>query len=159
MRLTMEQFQRKVQTWHRRAPETLRLGLTEAAIIVTKEVRDKHLGGPKMARGRGSSTSATLAPVSGKLLASVGYRVSVTGDRIKAEVGTNLKYARIHEYGGIIKPVKGKFLKFEIGGRTIFAKQVKIPARPFLRPSVKAKRPEVVRILADHFMRSYDLAE
>lgn len=43
--------------------------------------------------------------------------------------GLAAKYVRIHEYGGTIKPKTAKFLRFTIGNQTIFAKQVKIPAR------------------------------
>lgn len=39
------------------------------------------------------------------------------------------RYARIHEYGGEIRPKRGKALRFVIGGRPVFAKKVTIPAR------------------------------
>ncbi len=47
--------------------------------------------------------------------------------------GTSVKYARIHQLGGTIKPKSAKALKINIPGigwRTM--KQVTIPARPFL---------------------------
>lgn len=48
-------------------------------------------------------------------------------------VGSNVKYARIHQLGGVIKPKKGKYLKFKgKKGKDMFVKQVKIPARPFI---------------------------
>lgn len=49
-------------------------------------------------------------------------------DSASAVVGTNVEYAAIHHFGGAIKPKRAKALRF--GGR--FAKQVTIPARPFL---------------------------
>lgn len=62
-------------------------------------------------------------------------------------VGTNVKYARIHEYGGTIKrgPIKPrlkKALKFEIGGKVFIRRGVgpaiiKMPERPYVRPSIK----------------------
>lgn len=56
---------------------------------------------------------------------------SVTDDQL--EIGTNLKYARLHQYGGVIKPKKGKYLKFAgRDGNPVFVKKVTIPARPFL---------------------------
>lgn len=48
------------------------------------------------------------------------------------EVGTNRVGARTHQFGAIIKPVKAKGLRFKIGDRYVFAKQVTIPARPFM---------------------------
>ena len=48
-------------------------------------------------------------------------------------VGTNLPYAYIHQKGGIIRPKSKKSLKFKTpSGKFIAAKQVKIPARPYL---------------------------
>lgn len=59
---------------------------------------------------------------------------SVTADpgRSEVRVGTNLIYAAIHQFGGTIKPVKGDRLIFSIGGRTVGARSVTIPARPYL---------------------------
>jgi phage gpG-like protein len=55
------------------------------------------------------------------------------------EVGTNLKVpgggaslGAVHQFGAEIKPKKAKFLAFRIGGRLVLAKQVTIPARPFM---------------------------
>lgn len=48
-------------------------------------------------------------------------------------VGTNLIYARVHQHGATIKPVKAKRLVFPgPNGQLIFAKQVTIPARPYM---------------------------
>lgn len=47
-------------------------------------------------------------------------------------VGTNVIYAPTHQFGATIKPKKGKFLVFKLGDKTVFAKQVTIPARPFI---------------------------
>jgi phage gpG-like protein len=46
-------------------------------------------------------------------------------------VGTDRVYAAIHQLGGVIRPKNGGLLVFNVGGRTIFAKKVTIPARPF----------------------------
>ena len=49
-----------------------------------------------------------------------------------AEVGTNLIYAGVHQSGAAIRPVNASALIFQIGGRTVAAQEVTIPARPFL---------------------------
>lgn len=55
-------------------------------------------------------------------------------------------YARIHEYGGIIKPKDPDgWLRFPIGGSWVTVKQVTIPARPYLRPAFKEKRADIAR--------------
>lgn len=46
-------------------------------------------------------------------------------------VGTNVKYAKLQNFGGTVVPKSGKALRFSIGNRMVFAKSVKVPARPF----------------------------
>ena len=60
---------------------------------------------------------------------------------------SNIPYARIHEFGGTIKPAKGKkFLKFKgKDGNDVFVKSVTLPARPYLRPAFDTKKSEATR--------------
>lgn len=64
----------------------------------------------------------------GHLLGSIAHKVS--GDQVSW--GSNLVYAAIHQLGGTIRPKSAKRLVFRIGNQTIFAKEVTIPARPYL---------------------------
>ncbi len=49
------------------------------------------------------------------------------------EVGSNLIYARIHQMGGVIRPVNAKVLSFTLAdGTHVLADQVVMPARPYL---------------------------
>lgn len=76
--------------------------------------------------------------------------IHTQADNDTAVIGTNIKYAAIHHFGGqtrphLIRPKNGKALKF--GGR--FAKKVnhpgsKMPARPFM-----VLQPEDEQDLAD----------
>jgi len=52
--------------------------------------------------------------------------------RDQVEIGTNLVYAGIHQFGGRIQAKSAAALKFRIGDRWISKKAVDIPARPFL---------------------------
>lgn len=55
------------------------------------------------------------------------------------DIGSNLPYARIHELGGIIRPVKAKMLSWvdpDTNERR-FAKSVLMPKRPYLRPAME----------------------
>lgn len=65
---------------------------------------------------------------SGALARSIDYLVS--GET--AIVGSGLVYAGVHQHGGTIKPKKAKRLVFRMGNKTIFARKVTIPARPYL---------------------------
>lgn len=176
-----EELRKKFERWARVAPEEVKKVLTEGALKVQREVQKAHLSGPRMAWGVGSETNATLAPWTGRLRNSIHYRVSAEGTgKFSAMVGTNVKYAKIHEFGGIIraknKPwlsfpsrrgithftAAGKLMKggFAGAGRKVSwgwvqVKQVKIPARPFLRPSLERKRPEVFHDFAERIMQSY----
>lgn len=49
---------------------------------------------------------------------------------------SRVPYAGIHEYGGLIRPSKGKYLTFVVNQRWVRVTQVVIPARPYLNPAV-----------------------
>ncbi|MCX6022999.1 MAG: HK97 gp10 family phage protein [Chloroflexi bacterium] len=87
-----------------------------------------------------------------------------SGDTVSVEVGTDLEYAAIHEYGGVVTPKNGKVLawvtrgkrptsaagwkKARKEGRVAFAKKVHIPARPYLRPALDENVAEVQEEIA-----------
>lgn len=80
----------------------------------------------------------------GNLYESIDYRVN--GNDI--EVGSSLVYAAIHHFGGIIKPKNAKALAFRVGGKSVFAKSVTIPARPYLGLS-SDNRDELESVISD----------
>jgi phage virion morphogenesis protein len=65
---------------------------------------------------------------SGTLARSIDYSASSDA----AIVGSGLVYAGVHQHGATIVPKKAKRLVFRMGNRTIFARKVTIPARPYL---------------------------
>ena len=52
----------------------------------------------------------TTLVASGKLLNSISYRI----EDDKIIIGTNVKYAKIHHFGGVITPKKAKYLAIPI---------------------------------------------
>lgn len=70
-------------------------------------------------------------------------RVSQTGLRIRGDVFNNTKYAlAVHEgtKPHIIRARKGKALKFDVGGRTVYATSVRHPGtrpQPFLSDALR----------------------
>ena len=81
-------------------------------------------------------------PLSGRVKSAGGQTLSdrgilrrsftVRGYPDRAEVGTNVKYAAIHQSGGVISAKNRPYLRFKIGGTWASKKSVTMPARPFL---------------------------
>lgn len=141
-RLTYEQFTEKLDRWWRLMPEEAWRAVSRAAVLVSNEVQRGHLSGPKMPRGVGGETDATLARQSGRLVRSIFHSVKrpsqmKRGEKISARIGTNVVYGRAHEYG------------YEPRG---------LPARPFLRPSLAKEQPRALRLIMESMTKSYEKA-
>ncbi len=79
--------------------------------------------------GRAEDDGGQTLTDTGRLRRSIDY--ATTSDTVM--VGSNLKYARIHQKGGTITPKKAKKLVFKgRGGKKVAVDQVTIPARPYL---------------------------
>ena len=154
--LNMKQFEKKLKKWSKNNPKAVNLAMKAGTEIVRKEVISKHLSGPKMATGQGSSTTATLARRSGDMAGSVNTKVTVTPDKISGQIGSPLKYYRIHEKGGTIKGKNGGYLKFKVGGAWVMVKSVKIPKRSSLEPSLQAKKDEVMTLIGRRLIEEYN---
>lgn len=82
----------------------------------------------------------------GNLVNSIGVRRE--GKHVLVGVW-GVKYAKIHEFGGLITPIKGKYLRFKTAdGQWVTTKVVHIPARPYLRPAVSEHMPEIEAAIA-----------
>jgi len=86
----------------------------------------------------------------GVLRSSVHNRVDRTSTGVTATVGTNVAYARVHEFGvphsWEIRPRAARALAFEVGGRTVFAAHVThppLPERSFLRSALREMEPRI----------------
>ena len=87
-----------------------------------------------------------------QLMSSITRRVS----RDKVEVGTNKIYAAIHQFGGTIRPKSGEFLVFRgADGETVFAREVTIPARPYLGID-QADEREIEATIGDFLAESFE---
>lgn len=87
---------------------------------------------------------------SGVLRASTNYRITQTSTEVTATEGTNVKYARLHEFGvphsWVIRPRVAEALAFEINGQLIFADEVihpGLPERSFLRSALREMTPKI----------------
>lgn len=136
----------KFQNMAQRMPQVVEKALNAGASLVVREAQMHHLNGPtsrgSYAVGAGlASVTAdeSLSRISSRLFRSIGKRVTVSNKEITAEVGSNVAYARIHEYGGLT----GR------GHRTV------MPARPYLRPSVVAQKLAVWNLIRERIMNAY----
>jgi phage gpG-like protein len=97
-------------------------------------------------------TAGNLKVRTGRLRSSITS--SVDQFKLEASVGTNVIYAPIHEYGGVIRPKNKKFLRFRIEGQWIISRQSVIPPRPFLGPALDESVEIVSDIIADEMLKS-----
>ena len=77
---------------------------------------------------RTHDTGKPLLNASGRLGTTIDSRALAGA----AEWGASLRYARIHQFGGVVEPRTAPRLVFEVGGQTVSADKVVIPARPYL---------------------------
>jgi phage virion morphogenesis protein len=92
------------------------------------------------------------AGMRGGLQGSITF--DVAGDAVA--VGSNKVYAAIHQFGGVIKAKKAPFLVFRTTAGLAFAKQVTIPARPYLGLSAEDEDTilDVAETMLDRWTRS-----
>lgn len=112
----------------------------------------KRFQDEKTPEGEKWEPSARAAAKGGKTLSNTGdlmKSIDKYATSSKVMVGSNKEYARIHQLGGTVRPKKGKFLKFRgLDGEDVFAKEVTIPARPYLGIS-DDDREEIVATMTD----------
>jgi phage gpG-like protein len=123
-------------------PGALQQGIARAVTRLALELQrlvQQKLSGP------------VLNARTGVLRSSINYQVQQSSTGALATVGTDVKYARFHEFGvphsWEIRPKSARALAFEIGGRTIFAAHVihpPLPERSFLRSSLREMTPEIM---------------
>lgn len=121
-------------------PERLRVALREKATQLAAELE---------ARIQQKLAGEVLNARSGALARSIITTVEEESSGVSVAVTSNgdVKYAAIHEFGGVIPaheivPDKAKALAFVIGGKDVFATRVNLPAvimpeRSYLRSSAR----------------------
>ena len=116
----------------RKTPELSRRVLSMLSEAVVSRTVVNHLSGPRSMNA--GSSQGSLMRKTGTLAKSINYKLS---NDYLSKVGTNVKYAAIHEFGGIIKAKNASALHFKIGDKWITVKEVVIPKRPYLAPSIE----------------------
>ncbi len=120
-------------------PERVRDALSAKANALAAELEAKvqqKLAGSVLNTRTGALAGSIVASIE-ELSATISVRIATSGD---------IKYAAIHEFGGMIPPHqivpdKAKALAFLVGGKQVFAARVNLPAvtmpeRSYLRASL-----------------------
>jgi phage gpG-like protein len=85
--------------------------------------------------------------------------VETIENRQAVSIGTNIIYGRIHEFGGVIRPVNFDYLHFKVNGNWVMTKEVNMPARPYLQPSLNEGKDGAVvrmnRIIAEDIAKRF----
>ena len=127
-------------------PDRLRQALLQKAVGLAAELE---------ARVQQKLAGSVLNARSGALARSIVTTIDDSGGNIAVTTAANgdVKYAAIHEYGGVIPPHeivpdKAKALAFAAGGKQAFAARVNLPAivmpeRSYLRASLAEIAEEI----------------
>jgi phage gpG-like protein len=120
-------------------PERLREALSAKATLLAAELQ---------AKVQQKLAGEVLQPRSGALARSIVTTIEEDVAAVSVSIASNgdVKYAAIHEFGGVIPareivPNKAKALAFVLGGKHVFATRVNVPAvtmpeRSYLRSSL-----------------------
>lgn len=74
----------------------------------------------------------------------------------EVSVGSNKIYAGVHQFGAVIRPVRAKALVFPTAFGLVRARQVTIPARPYLGISAADEETilDAAEVMLDRWMRA-----
>jgi len=139
--------------------------VADAAAILQREVvlQLNKRGSNKAAGNIPSPPGEPPAKQSGALGRSIVLNTTgLTNPNPRAEVGTSLRYARIHEFGGrinipLILPKRKTVLRWKTkSGSIIFSKfsrprTVTMPPRPYFRPGIAVALPKIEKRLGSRF--------
>lgn len=121
-----------------RAHEAIRKSVGRLVLELFVKVKQEKLSGP----GKGQ----VLNVVTGRLRRSITQRVESGANEIKGIVGTNVEYAKFHEFGQSIKADLKKQregVKRSLNASKPALNPGDLPARSFLRSALKEMEPRI----------------
>jgi phage gpG-like protein len=86
---------------------------------------------------------------SGRLSSGIKNTSFAVKSFVTGMVYTNVEYAAIHEYGGVILPRLKDYLRFKIGDKWVTTKRVNMPEKSFMRSALKDYEPMIVQSIQD----------
>ena len=152
--------------------------LSIEVVALDKKVRDLSLLAPR-AVDRGLFAGITAATIdvqarakelihgpvlhrrTGRLWRSIQPETFRRGGTVVGIVGTDVEYAAVHEFGAKIRPKQvGGFLVFPgaegraTGGSLVFAREVKIPRRPYMSRALQERSRRVKELINEYVLAS-----
>ena len=119
---------------------TLARTVQEAAIKLQATIKEDKLSGQ------------VLNVRTGRLRRSINQRVEASGSRVMGYVGTNVEYARFHEYGYRGTMTIRDFMRRSKSGKESLVRghtrKVNLPARSFMRSALDEMRDEIASGIA-----------
>jgi len=131
---------RKLVDLDRAMPQQIKRGFYRAGALFEREMKLRLSG-------------RALKVVTGRLRNSVNPQVSEEAGGIVLRVGPNVKYAAIHEFGGVIKPKNGPFLHFKGSFGWVKVGSVTIPKRPYVKPTLNENLDRAMDIIQREIMK------
>jgi phage gpG-like protein len=114
-----EQVKKRFDQVYSQAQVELFQAMNRVVIELARKIKEDKLSGQVLKTGP-----------TGTLRRSITSSVNMGANTIQGQVGTNVEYAAIHEYGGTVHipelvPKHAKALHFLVKGSDVFAKRVK----------------------------------
>lgn len=141
-RIDAKNFTKRLDRMRKTIPQSSLLAMRDATMFVQKHIVQTKLSGQVLKRK------------TGRLAGSIDRMEYVMGSWVIGRIGSNLKYARIHELGGVIKAKNVPFLRFKVDGHWVSVKEVKIPQRSYIWSSLTESTKRIGDILGVKFISS-----
>jgi phage gpG-like protein len=115
--------------------EQLKIGIGRAVLRVQAYSKADKLSGQ------------VLQVRTGRLRRSINTRVEISADKVTGVVGTNVEYARVHEYGFSGTVTVREHLRRTVTGAQALvrphARRMNLPERSFLRSALHDMEPQI----------------
>lgn len=145
----------EIKAMHTGVMDAIRKALQKGMQIVRETVKDPYL------------TGKALNVDTGTLRRSITYKTEKVGtSMVKASVGTNVIYGRIHELGfsGPVSVERHARYQYLVYGKKMktprmvaveqHTRNMKMPARPFLRPALEEHIDDIEELIRDAVIAS-----
>lgn len=141
-RIDAKNFTKRLDRIRKTIPQSSLLAMRDATMFIQQYIVRVKLSGQVLKRK------------TGRLAGSIDREEFTVGGGVVGRIGSNVKYARIHELGGTIKAKNVPYLRFYVDGHWVSIKEVKIPARPYIMSSLNESVKRIGDILGVKFISS-----